>query len=298
MTSSDLWSSLSRSLFSKIDDGFISDFRKPGGANSRLGAWDAYDSTMRYFKFMLYSVAERETDRFFSLYRGLGNVDIGAPVSVRVRSCEINIDYLLSVQEFMFLESATDLGGVQTVVEIGAGFGRTCHALLGLQNSIERYTIVDLPEVLELSRRVLARAVPEHFHKIDFIAAGDNRKWQGVRADLAINIDSFQEMLPETINSYMQGIIRHGRLFYVRNPVAKYDPACIGVDISDPTRFKDAFSLGYCRKVVDIFDEAQLSICRREYLDAYRPADSWDLVAEKPLGIFPYYHHALYRAPR
>jgi hypothetical protein len=102
---SELWKSLSHTLFANVDDAFTAGFRRPGGANSRLGAWDPFDPTMRYFKFILQMAAERQPDRFFLLYRALGKVDIGAPVSVKVRSCAINIDYLLSVQEYLFLES-------------------------------------------------------------------------------------------------------------------------------------------------------------------------------------------------
>lgn len=295
MTSSDLWKSLTQSLFAKVDDEFVTSFRRPGGANNRLGAWDAYDPTMRYFKFILYSAAEQESDQFFQLYRALHNVDLGSPVSIRMRSCDVNIDYLLSVQEFMFMNAAADLGAIKSVVEIGAGFGRTCHALLSFRHNIERYTIIDLPGVLALSRRFLAMAIPEEFHKISFVEVNDASECGNFRADLVINIDSFQEMSPETIDGYM-GLVRNCRLFYVKNPVAKYDPECIGIQVADRSQFKDVFSLGYCRKVINIFDDEQLAACRREYLDAYRPGDSWQLIAESPLKIFPYYHHALYRS--
>ncbi|HEV2642677.1 MAG TPA: putative sugar O-methyltransferase [Candidatus Elarobacter sp.] len=296
MVSSELWNSLTQTLFSSVDDEFVSKFRRPGGANNRLGVWDAYDSTMRYFKFLLYSEAARESDRFFELYRALQNVDLGLPVSVRMRSCDINIDYLLSVQEYLFVDAAVDMGEVSSVIEIGAGFGRTCHALLSFRKSIERYTIVDLPAMIELSRRFLARAIPGEFHKVSFVPVDEASRWDGLVADMAINIDSFQEMPPATIDGYMRGLVGNCRLFYVKNPVAKYDPECIGVQVEDKARFKDVFSLGRCTKVVDIFDDEQLRLCRREYLEAYRPGPTWELVTEAPLDIFPYYHHAIYRA--
>ncbi|MGD0420709.1 MAG: putative sugar O-methyltransferase [Xanthobacteraceae bacterium] len=240
--------------------------------------------------------AERQPDRFFLLYRALGKVDIGAPVSVKVRSCAINIDYLLSVQEYLFLESAADLATTRSIVEIGAGFGRTCHAMLALVAGIERYTIVDLPNVLELSRRVLSLAVPQHFHKLRFLDAADTEAWRGLTADLAINIDSFQEMPPATIDTYMKGLVAQCGRFYVKNPIAKYDPACIGIAVEDPARFLDVFSLGYCREVIDIFDDEALEVCRRKYVEAYRPGSSWTVVAERPADLFSYYHHVLYRS--
>ena len=293
---SELWKSLSETVFANVDDRFIACFRQPGGANSRLGCWDPVDPTMRYFKFMLYAEAKRQPDLFFSLYRQLGIVDIGSPVSVSVRSCSINLDYLFSVLEFLFLESAIQPASIHSVVEIGAGFGRTCHTLLALNENIESYTIVDLPNVLELRHRVLTQVVPQHLGKVRFVDATDTSAWQGISADLAVNIDSFQEMPPVTIDSYMRGIVLNCRACYVKNPVAKYDPACIGVTIDDRTKFKDVFSLGYCRDVIDIFDDQALGRCRRSYVEAYRPASTWSVVAERPAELFSYYHHALYRA--
>jgi putative sugar O-methyltransferase len=295
MEVSDLWKSLSHSLFANMDDDFIATFRRPGGANNRLGAWDPFDKTMRYFKFMVFTAAERQPDRFFELYRALGPTDIGDPVSVTVKGCKINIDYLFALEEFMFLEQAFDLKSVRSVVEIGAGFGRTCHTLLALSDQIDRYSIVDLPEVLELSRRVLAKAVPDHFHKIEFIDAGNTGAWQNLSADLAINIDSFQEMPPATVKGYIDGLVARCRHFYVKNPIGKYAPASIGIQI-DAAKFNDVFSLGLCHDVVDIFDDAALAQARKVYLDIYRPAPSWPLVADQPMSMFPYLQHALYRA--
>lgn len=294
MEVSDLWKSLSHSLFSNMDDDFIATFRRPGGANNRLGAWDPFDKTMRYFKFMIYTAAERQPDRFFDLYRKLGSVDIGDPVSVTVKHCKINIDYLFALEEFMFLEQACDLTAVGSVIEIGAGFGRTCHTLLALSDRIERYTIIDLPEMLELSRRVLAKAVPEHIHKVSFVDATDSVAWRSLSADLAINIDSFQEMPPETVKGYIDGPVAHCRYFYVKNPVGKYEPASIGVEAN--AKFYDVLSLGLCHDVIDIFDDAALAQARKAYLDAYKPATSWRLVADQPMGVVPYLQHALYRA--
>jgi putative sugar O-methyltransferase len=290
---SELWKSLSNKLFANIDDEFIATFRQPGGANSRLATWDPFDKTMRYFKFMLYTEAERQPDRFFEHYRALGKVDIGQPVSMKLRGCDINIDYLFALEEFLFLESFID--PVKSVVEIGAGFGRTCHTLLTLADRIESYTIVDLPDVLNLSRRVLSEVALDRFHKVRFVDATDLAAWQNLSADLAINIDSFQEMPPATIDAYMRGLIARSRYFYVKNPVGKYRPESIGIAVEDPAKFKDVFSLGYCRDVIDIFDDMALAKARKEYLQAYCPP-SWQVVAERPMSMFPYLHHALYRS--
>jgi putative sugar O-methyltransferase len=292
-----LWKTLCANEFAKIDDAFLDQFRRPGGANNRLGSWDPFDSTMRYFKFMLYTAAARQPERFFALYDALGRVDIGQPVSVQIHSCAINIDYFLSIEEFLFLESAFELRSVKSIVEIGAGFGRTCHTLLALcaAGRLEQYAIIDLPEVLELSRCALAKLVPEHYGKLRFIDATRQAEWHGLRADLTINIDSFQEMPPSTIDSYMHDVIAYSDYFYVKNPIAKYDPKTIGLRTEDSRKLQDIFAVGYCRDVIDIFDEAALAKARSAYLKAYRPGARWKCDANRPVEMFPYYHHALYR---
>jgi putative sugar O-methyltransferase len=294
---STLWKSLCAGQFAKADDEFLEIFRRPGGANNRLAAWDPADKTTRYFKFMLYTAAERQPERFFTLYRSLGKVDIGQPVAVTLRSCKINIDYFLALDEFLFLESSADLRSIRTVIEIGAGFGRTCHTLFALcaAEQLDHYTIIDLPQVLELSRRALAKLIPQHYDRVRFIDATDERNWHDVSADLIINIDSFQEMPPATIDSYMERLISNCRIFYSKNPIAKYDPKNVGLEAPDLHRLQDVLSLGYCRDVIDIFDDAALEKARPVYIDAYRPASSWQLVADRPMDLFPYYHHSLYR---
>ena len=57
----------------------------------------------------------------------------------------------------MFLEANIPLSEVHDVLEIGAGFGRTAQALVSLCDNLESYTIIDLPEVLTLSREYLKK---------------------------------------------------------------------------------------------------------------------------------------------
>ena len=60
---------------------------------------------------------------------------------------------------------------------------------------------------------MLARAIPKHFDKIRFVEAKNPGNWQGLRSDLAINIDSIQEMPPATIDSYMEHLISNATYF-------------------------------------------------------------------------------------
>jgi len=53
MQKSKLWDSLATNQFAKVDEIFLANFRQPGNVNNRLAAWDPYDKTMRYFKFLI-----------------------------------------------------------------------------------------------------------------------------------------------------------------------------------------------------------------------------------------------------
>jgi putative sugar O-methyltransferase len=292
---SELWNSLSDELFAQVDDDFVDSFRMPGGANNRLAAWDPFDATMRYYKFILFEAARHRPESFYDLYRRLGDTNVGNPVSVKVKNLNINLDYLFSVDEFLFLDSAMDTRSIDNVIEIGAGFGRTCHALTRLLPRLNSYTIIDLPQLLKLSRAVLTRTVPDQIDKISFVDATDEDAWRGMESDLIINIDSFQEIPPQTIDNYYEHIIRNARAFYVKNPIGKYAPESVGAGTpQDPARLQDVFSLGYCRDVIDIFDEDALLPARAEFVAAYAPGPDWRTAAQAPMELVPYYHNTLY----
>jgi putative sugar O-methyltransferase len=296
--SSNLWADITSSLFQNIDNDFINSFRKPGGANARLAAWDPYDKSMRYYKFLLYNSACAKNQTFFEAYKKIKNVNIGQPVSVNIGGCNINIDHLFAVEEVLFIQD-TLKNEIKSVVEIGAGFGRTCQALLCIEPTIEIYTIIDLPEVLNLSKAYLRNAIPEFFHKIEFIDCNSDF-FKDRAADLAINIDSFQEMMPATIDKYMKDVISNCHAFYSKNPTGKYSPSNVGLQNVKPEQLIDVYSLGYCREVFDLFNEAALDRAAKNYLAAYLPPSdfgalgTWRLVADQAMAMFPQYHHALY----
>ena len=65
---------------------------------------------------------------------------------------EVSIDYLLAAEEIIFLNKT--LLQSSTVCEIGAGYGRSAHSIISNYN-IEKYIVVDLPEMLEISKTYL-----------------------------------------------------------------------------------------------------------------------------------------------
>ncbi|MCC6658319.1 MAG: putative sugar O-methyltransferase [Rhodocyclaceae bacterium] len=302
MESSQLWKQLSQELFHNVGDDFLRNFREPGKANNRLAAWDPFDGTMRFFKFLLFNQCKAKPDAFFEHYRRLGDTQIGNPVTIRVvrqgMPVDVNLDHFFSIEEFSFLAENIDLAEIGHVIEIGAGFGRTAHALLKLCSTVETYTIIDLPNVLKLSSLYLEAVLDEQeFAKLKFVDAmgiADSKALNCGAADLVINIDSFQEMKPEVIDFYMNNIASHARFFYSKNAIGKYRPETIGLPSSLEAETNEIFQLGRSREIIDIFCNSELEVARTRHMDAYRPSAFFRVIGEAPLDVFPYYHNTLY----
>lgn len=285
------WQELTREEFLHIDDEFLETFRSPGSSN-KFVAWDPFEASSRYFKFLLFNTAQTQSKRFFEAYKTLGNRQLGNPLTVKCCGCDIDADYLAAVEEWEFLSDAGALDRARTVIEIGAGFGRTCHTLLTLCPGIKEYIIVDLDPMLRLSSAYLQRAIPGA--NIRFISNDRLADLDSVTPDLVINIDSFQEMPPAVISSYMVSIVQRTERFYCKNPVGKYLPETVGLPDRGPRQLMDVFRLGYCQDVVDMFDEEDLRRARDRYVNAYRPAPGYKVAVSKVMDLFPYYLHVLY----
>lgn len=299
MKTSKLWDSLVRNQFARIDASFLASFREPGNANNRLAAWDPYDKSMRYFKFLFFHQLQAKDHHFFSNYEKLGLTSLGNPVVLKASSGQaINLDHFFSVEEYMFLDAHLDFRKIGHVLEIGAGFGRTAQALVKLVANLKTYTIIDLPEVLALSSAYLKLVLAEdEFAKLHFVDALslDTERHDFPPIDLVINIDSFQEMPRQTIQYYFRQFIDSARFFYSKNAIGKYNPESVGLHDIDEKQLLDVFSLGLSTEVIDIFNQEALCRARARHVEQYRPRGDFEIVAQEPLGIFPYYHNVLYR---
>jgi hypothetical protein len=100
-------------------------------------------------------------------------------------------------------------------------------------------------------------------------------------------------MPKETIDLYYRELIEGAKFFYSKNAVGKYSPESIGIFGVEESQLHDVFSLGLSTEVIDIFDNAELESARARHVEQYRPRGSF-VVAQAPLGIFPYYHNVLY----
>lgn len=297
-TGSKLWEQYTQNEFSRISEDFLTNFRAPGAAN-KFVAWDPYEQSTRYMKFLLLAIARQQPAEFFHLYSKIGNTDSGAPLHIRHGDFQLNADYMAAIEEWIFIRQHTRLERLKKVVEIGAGFGRTCHTLLTLCDSIESYVIVDLAPMLDLSRKYLEKVVPEMMPRILFLSSEDNARQGDLDPDLVINIDSFQEMPPSVIDGYMERIVQNSKYFFCKNPVGKYLPQTVGFPGLSPAQLLDVFSLGYCTDVLDIFDESALAPAREKLVELYCPPavamrSAFEATGDAPMSLFPYFHLVMY----
>ena len=282
----------------------LTTFRRPGGANSRLAHWEPAEPTLRWFKSYLQLAAESAPHKHLEHLGRIGPLDIGSPVSVRVQcqtpgpgqtaeALDVNLDYLLAIEEFSFVEEALRVETLRTIVELGAGFGRTCHVLLELLPNLEHYYIVDLPETLSLSKAYLSAALPSAlFHKIEFVRADDQAAFPG-QVDLFFQIDGLQEMPPDEIDHLYRALVCRAQDVYVCNPIGKYEPEIAGVLGVNPEGRAAAMRMGRCRSLVDPWDEVSLHSARAHFVDAYRPV-GYDVVRSTRSRLRPFYQHVLY----
>ncbi len=286
-----VWTQIADSLLGEGREIDLATFRRPGAAvNSRLASWDPGHRSHMFFKHMLLNTAAAESDLFFECFDKIGDTSKGEPLTIEARGRRIDLDYLLAAQEAALLRGAGI--AVKSVVEVGAGFGRTCHALLR-NLPLERYTIVDLPETLAISSRYLQTVLtPAELARVRFVPNTDAALVQA--SDLWVNIDSFAEMEPGVVRAYQQLIAAKGAWFYCRNPVCKYTPDMIGAAGVSKEAMDAALLSGLCREVADIYSETALAPHRKAAEKLYRPADSWKVLVSEPSGPYRYYQHLLF----
>ena len=156
----------------------------------------------------------------------LGEPGEGNPPFVKMGKKWISEDLLNSVLEFKSVSEGCDLSRMQTVMELGAGYGRDAYVFLKLMPHL-RYLIVDIPPALYISQRYLSNQFPDRrvFKWRVFKSYSDVEKelnsssivflmpWQLTLlpekvVDLCMAIDSLHEMRHDQIEDYFHIIDR------------------------------------------------------------------------------------------
>ena len=126
------------------------------------------------------------------------------------------IEILYSIQEHIPI-----LTEPLTLVDLGAGWGRVGYVLRSFNRSA-RYIIYDLPESLLISLTCLPAMIGDTAHPYNYLSDEPDAYFLGAhkllelsdKADVFINIVSFQEMEPEYIEAYLDIIDEKAKTLY------------------------------------------------------------------------------------
>ena len=125
---------------------------------------------------------------------------LGNPPPVVWRGFIASQDLANSALEMEAIRRAVGTKAPQSIIEVGAGYGRTAYALLGAFRTA-RYTIVDIEPALSLSRWYLSSLFPDR--TLTFLHPDEATADVIGKCDLAISISSLQEMTHEQIAMYL-----------------------------------------------------------------------------------------------
>ena len=123
----------------------------------------------------------------------------------------ITMDLLLSLLEIDRMQKAVDFDKIKTVTEIGAGYGRTLHAILKKYPHIE-CNIIDIEPALSVSKHYLKEVLPEA-----------NIKWYTPDSDklpdtdIVFSISAFCEMPNNIIDIYFNYINKQSKYLYFKH---------------------------------------------------------------------------------
>jgi putative sugar O-methyltransferase len=291
---SSLWDTYHRTHITKEASFDLAGF-KSAGVNFKLGLWNPKTNGVRYLKALIYNLADRLDETGWERLRRISGRETAEPIAVRIRGELVCMDYLQAVLELEFMTRHVGMDGA-VVLEIGAGYGRTCHAVLA-NHDVAAYYIVDLENSLDLARAYHRHVLGEDFAKVRFVSADEVESALGdVRFDLCLNIDSFAEMEAETVRNYLALIAERCRHLYVKNPVGKYLEPGLDDHAEGQELVAMALSTGLLKDVIEIHDSEAVREQSTKFVAAYRPAPGWISVADEWAPPWSYYWQSLYRA--
>ena len=254
----------------------------------KITAWDPNTNGVRYLKMLLYNLGMNLTKKEFEILDRIKNRNTDNPYSVTINGRTIDYDYLQTIYEVSVLKKYDGYyqeNYFDSVLEIGAGYGRTCHGLLSNLN-INEYTIIDLENMLEHSKKYLKSVLdPITYEKITFLTIDEFHKLKDY--DIAIQIDAFNEMDRETVETYLKNIKTHCNMFYTKNPVGKYLDKSLDNHILGDEMVQNALSSGILTDMVDINDNQNIKRASNKFIETYKFID-WQVNYEgwaKPVSF-------------
>jgi len=293
-SASRLWEYINNTNLSR--DRLSQEFKnfKSTDINFKLAIWNPRTNGIRFLKTLIFFICSALSGQQWGKLKKIHNREVGNPYSIQYNNEHVCLDYLQAVFEIDFMEKYFNFKN-SSVIEIGAGYGRTCHAVLSNYN-INNYYIIDLTNSLELCQYYLKIVLNKtQYNKITFVNVEDFDKVRNKNYDLCVNVDSLAEMEEATVRLYLQFIDSQCENFYVKNPVGKYcDKSLISHD--EPNEVVDlAMETGILKEVIDIHNNKEIEMQSREFVKAYCPSNKWECVGNEWGKPWSYYWQAFFR---
>ena len=290
---SDQWDQIHKVHFTDDALGDLSNF-KSNSLNHKLAIWNPNTNGVRYLKELIFNLCYNLSSAEWKLLENIKGREVGKPYSVIFNGHHVCLDYLQAVLEINAITPYLSLDETN-VLEIGAGYGRTCHAILS-NYRLSSYTIVDLKKSLALSMAYLKEVLPiDRFNSIQFVTAEDLKCLVGENYTLALNIDSFSEMPEQTVYTYLRFIRMHCHWCYIKNPVGKYIDPSLDRHSEGIEAVGLALSSGILRDTIDIHNNQAVKRQSIKFLSTYSPGKEWELISDSWARPWSYYWQAIYR---
>lgn len=287
------WEYINTEFLNNTSLEYLNDFRS-NAINFKIALWNPTNNGIRYLKTLTYNLATHFTEEQFGILRNIKNIDFGSPILITINGIPLCLDYAQAALELSFLREAGFDFSKKSILEIGAGYGRTCHTILE-NEVVEKYTIVDLENALHLSRTYLSQVLsPDKFKKVVFINI-DSLSNLDDEYDLTINIDSFAEMYEDVVRNYLEIIDIKSKYFYSKNPMCKYLDKKLDQHLEGDSVVKLALETGILRDILDIFDDTQMKNQSVVFEKAYAPSSLWKKVHSAWAKPWSHYWQILYK---
>ncbi len=173
----------------------------------------------------------KTTDEFNVLDK-LNEPRIGNPFVINYKGKNISQDLCNSVHEFNSVMNSLDRNKINSVAELGGGYGRTAYVFLKMLPKIS-YTVIDIPPALYIAQWYLSKvfsnekiftyrkfnsfkSIKKQFEssKIRFLMADQIRLLPKKYVNLVLNISSLHEMRRNQIKNYLNEINRVSKGYF------------------------------------------------------------------------------------
>lgn len=258
---------------------------KSSKVNFNISLHDPEAQGLRYLHTLIYVLAENMTDEMFDKLKKIQGRRKGFPIAILYKNEVVCLDYLQAIFELTFMEQYIELKGVD-ILEIGAGYGRTCHTIMSNHN-VKSYTIADLSNCLALSYRYLAEVLDkEQFAKIAFVDVESVFLCQ--KFDLCICIDVFSELDIGQAEQYVKYVNEHCSYFYLKTQLCRYD-----VNVLKEHKIIKLHLNGIFDEI-NVIDDSSVKSQVPKFIETYNPGN-WTCLGNSNAKPYMQYWQAMYK---